>query len=190
MKRTFFQNLLAAHKGRVFSHAYYFLRNREDAEDVTQEVFLKLWNHWEAIDKEKAESWLMRVTHRQCIDAYRRRARLRLLVAPSAAGGREPDWVNTPPPADHCPAAGNPEEEFELNETHRTLLDAMDGLPAITRSLMLMHYFEGLAHNRIAEIMGMTETAVKVAVHRGRRAMGEILKAKHPEWVEEKRTCV
>jgi RNA polymerase sigma factor (sigma-70 family) len=184
MKRTEFQNLLNSHKDRVYGHAVYFLRNREDAEDVTQEVFVKLWNHWDSIDMEKAESWLMRVAHRQCIDSFRRRARARRRETPDACGDRDSDTLNDgPPTASFYPS--DPELEFELNENQRTLIDAMDGLPAATRSMMLMHYFEDITMECIGEVLGMTPNAVKVAIHRGRKNLGEILRTKYPKWTEE-----
>jgi RNA polymerase sigma-70 factor, ECF subfamily len=184
MKRAEFQNLLNSHKDRVYGHAVYFLRNREDAEDVTQEVFVKLWNHWDSIDRGKAEAWLMRVTHRQCVDVFRRKTRARRREAPDFRGDGDSDEPNGPARAAPLSPSG-PELEFELSETQRTLIEAMDGLPAATRSMMLMHYFEDMTHERIGEVLGMTPNAVKVAIHRGRRNLGEILRTKYPEWTEE-----
>jgi DNA-directed RNA polymerase specialized sigma24 family protein len=63
----------------------------------------------------------------------------------------------------------------------------MAGLPAATRSMMLMHYFEDMTCERIGEALGMTPNAVKVAIHRGRKNLGEILRIKYPEWSEEMR---
>ena len=183
MKRTAFQNLLNSQKDRVFGHAVYFLRNREDAEDVTQEVFVKLWNHWDSIGAGKAEAWLMRVTHRQCIDAHRRRARARRRGETDACGAWDPDVQGDAAPL----SPSDPQLDFELNETQRTLIEAMAGLPAATRSMMLMHYFEDMTIESIGEVLGMTANAVKVAIHRGRRHLGEILRTKYPEWSEETR---
>jgi RNA polymerase sigma-70 factor (ECF subfamily) len=181
MKRTAFQNLLNSQKDRVFGHAVYFLRNREDAEDVTQEVFVKLWNHWDSIDAGKAEAWLMRVTHRQCIDAHRRRVRARRRGEADACAEWDPDARGDTAPV----SPSDPQHDFELNETQRTLIEAMGGLPAATRSMMLMHYFEDMTLECIGEVLGMTPNAVKVAIHRGRKNLGEILRTKYPEWSEE-----
>jgi RNA polymerase sigma-70 factor, ECF subfamily len=186
MKRTSFQNLLNSHKDRVFGHALYFLRNREDAEDVTQEVFVKLWNHWDSIDTEKAGAWLTAVTHRQCIDAHRRRARARRRGGTDVAGEWDSGSAGIGPGTTDIPPS-DPQLDFELNESQRTLLEAMAGLPAPTRSMMLMHYFEDMTCERIGEALGMTPNAVKVAIHRGRKNLGEILRIKYPEWSEEMR---
>ena len=60
------------YRQRVFSFAYYSLRTREDAEDITQDVFIKLWQHWNKIDHERLGAWLMRVAHNAVVDHVRK----------------------------------------------------------------------------------------------------------------------
>jgi len=175
MDGVVFHNLLRKHRDRVFSHAWYVLRNREDAEDVTQEVFVKLWEHGKEIDPGKTEAWIMRVTHNACIDCCRRRSRkqkrqrdLEAEGAADAAAWRPQEW--------------DPEGAFEWTETQRILLSAMDELPASVRSLLLMHYFQDMPMDRIGEAVGMSESAVKVAVHRGRKKLKKALIKRNPEW--------
>ena len=55
----------------VFTYACYFLHDRASAEDLTQDVFLKLWRHWEKLDFDRVEAWLMRVTRNACYDKLR-----------------------------------------------------------------------------------------------------------------------
>ncbi len=174
-----FQNLLRKHRDRVFSHAYYFLRNREDAEDVAQEVFVKLWENRNAVDLQKVEAWLMRVVHNQCIDCHRRRSRIRNREETGGNG----QWGSRSAGGE---AETDPEREFDLSETQATLLAAMQNLSPAVRSMLLMHYFEDLDFEKIAGIMGLTENAVKVAVHRGRKKLKTLLETRHSEMVEER----
>ncbi|MFT6058504.1 MAG: RNA polymerase sigma-70 factor (ECF subfamily), partial [Pseudohongiellaceae bacterium] len=67
-----YQQVIDQHRQKVFSFAYYSLRAKADAEDVTQEVFIKLWQHWQKIDHLKVGGWLMRVAHNAVIDHVRR----------------------------------------------------------------------------------------------------------------------
>ena len=60
------------HRQRIYAFAYYSLRAKEDAEDVTQEVFIKLWQHWQKVDHGKLGAWLMRVAHNAVIDYVRK----------------------------------------------------------------------------------------------------------------------
>ena len=71
----------------VFTYARYFLNDQESAEDVTQDVFMKLWRHWDAIDFERVDAWLMRVTRNACYDALRgrRTASKHVTALPAAA---------------------------------------------------------------------------------------------------------
>jgi RNA polymerase sigma-70 factor (ECF subfamily) len=174
-----FQNLLRKHRDRVFSHAYYFLRNREDAEDVAQEVFVKLWENRNAVELQKVEAWLMRVVHNRCIDCHRRRSR----IQDREETGGNGQWESR---SDGGGAESDPERELDLSETQETLLAAMQNLPPAVRSMLLMHYFEDLGFEKIAGIMGLTENAVKVAVHRGRKKLKALLEKHHPEMVEER----
>jgi RNA polymerase sigma-70 factor (ECF subfamily) len=68
-----FTQLLQSNRDQVFSHALYCLRDPEDAQDVTQEAFVKLWRNLDNIEPGKAESWLKRVAHNLCIDLIRKR---------------------------------------------------------------------------------------------------------------------
>ena len=70
--RALYQQAIDQYRHRVFSFAHYSLRVKEDAEDVTQEVFIKLWQHWQKIDHEKLGGWLMRVAHNSVIDHVRK----------------------------------------------------------------------------------------------------------------------
>jgi RNA polymerase sigma factor (sigma-70 family) len=173
MDRALFHELLKTHRDRVFSHSFYVLHNREDAEDVTQEVFVKLWERGGEIDSEKAAAWIMRVAHNACIDCCRRRSRKR--KRESAAGAET---------LEAAPSQGDPGELVERTETRRLLISAMDALPASVRSLLLMHYFQDLPMDRIGGMTGMTPNAVKVAVHRGRKLLRKVFLEKVPDWCE------
>lgn len=167
MDAALYTNLLAEHRDRVFSRALYVLRDREDAEDVTQEAFLRLWRQGGEVAPDRIAGWLLRVVHNLCIDQTRRRK-----VVRSRFGQPEHDLTEqlpaTGPAAD--PAAG-----LALDERQQVLLDALATLPAETRSVMMMHYFEGLRLQDIAAALGKTESAVKVQVHRARKSLRAVL---------------
>ena len=166
MKMGVFQNLLMEHKDRIYSYALYFLRDRDDAEDVTQDVFIKLWEHKDRIDKQRMVAWMMRVTHNRCIDIIRQRKGNQRL------NGTDGYLERTV--ADDHPGA-HPETVFEASETQRMLLTAMDTLPERTKSMLLLHYFQGMKYEEIGEILDARVSTVKVAVHRGRKALKEVL---------------
>ena len=96
-----FRKLADEYKDKVYTFAYYSLRSREEAEDVTQEVLVKLWQHAESVAPEKLTAWVMRVARNAVIDNTRRRKSRRVVFADGidfdvvenlvAAGGPGPD---------------------------------------------------------------------------------------------------
>jgi RNA polymerase sigma-70 factor (ECF subfamily) len=174
MKKAAYQKILREQKDRVFSYAFYFLKNREDAEDVTQEVFLKVWQHWEKIDKKRIVAWMMRVTYNQCVDVSRKKK----------AGGNHRSvsgdfiWDKI---QSQSTIHTDPESSMEFSETQKALLSAMSALPKKTQSMLLLHYFQGLKYETIGEILDAKLSTVKVTIHRGRKMLRQLLAEEYPE---------
>jgi RNA polymerase sigma-70 factor (ECF subfamily) len=169
MDHALFTQLLESNRDRVYNQALYCLRDAEDAEDVTQETFVKLWRNFEDIAPGKAEGWMMRVVHNLCIDLIRRRqSQRRNLGFPDANA------------LDRLPAAGQgteQEETLHLDQQQRALLEAMDTLPPETRSILVMHYFQEMKLKEIAAVLDKTVSALKVQIHRARKSLRMVLTA-------------
>ena len=177
MKKSAFRTILDEHKNRVFSYAFYVLRNREDAEDVTQEVFIKLWQNLEKIDENRYVGWIMRVAHNQCISLARKRKT-------SFDYREESDRMAAITLLEQGKITSSPELACESSELTRTLLFALEKLSAKTRSIMILHYFHGMKYRTIGEIAEMNVNTIKVEVHRGRKKLREILANEFPERVK------
>ena len=162
MDRTTFNRVLADQRHRVYSHAIQCLRDPDDAADVTQEAFLRLWRQGPDVDDERLGAWLTRVVHNLCIDHSRRARTVR-----NRLGHADPtalDELSTRP------------EQIDLDGDRRQdMLDALATLPAETRSIMLMHYYQGLKLQEIADLLGKNVNSLKVRIHRARKALREVL---------------
>ena len=169
MDHVLFTQLLEGNRDRVYSHTLYCLRNPEDAQDVTQDAFVKLWHNHDDIAPGKADRWLMKVAHNLCIDLIRRRQSQR-----NNFGFPDPDALERLP-------AGGPGPDFgsmnHLDQRQRALLDAMDTLAPETRSVMMMHYFQEMKLQEIAAVLGKTVSALKVQIHRARKSLRLVLTA-------------
>ena len=64
-----FCRLCQEHRDRIYTFAFYYMGNREDAEDITQEVLFRLWRHGLRMDDESVAAWLTRVARNACLDA-------------------------------------------------------------------------------------------------------------------------
>ena len=167
MDHALFTQLLEGNRDRIYSHALYCVGDPEDAQDVTQETFVKLWRNYGEISDGKVSGWLMRVAHNLCIDLIRRRQAQR-----KNFGWPDPDAL------DRLPAGGGrtgPEDALHLDQQQRILLDAMDTLAPETRSVMVMHYFQEMKLQEIAAVLGKTVSALKVQIHRARKSLRLVL---------------
>ncbi len=153
---------MAEFRDGIYSYLCYLLKNREDAEDVTQEVFIRLWNHWDRVDQARVKSWLMRVAHNRSIDLIRQKK----TVVSQGRIMSPLEYVER-----SMSAEGTPETIYENNEKHAAILTALKQLPEKMHSILLMHYFQGMKYKEIGEILNITISDVKVSVHRGKKLL-------------------
>ncbi len=173
-----FEKILAEHRDRVFSYAFYVLGNRQDAEDVTQDVFIRLWRNLGDIDLSRRKSWIMSVAHNRCIDLARSRKR-------TVHRREDPDMLATDTDSAPVSLEMNPGLRSESRETRRLLLQALRKLPVRSRSMLVMHYYQGLKYRTIGEMLDLNINTVKVEVHRARKELRKILAGDFPERAEK-----
>lgn len=145
---------------RIYAHAYYRLGNIADAEDVTQEAFLKLWKFapkWKQ-DRAQVSTWLYRVVSNLCKDRYRR------ATLEDLDNAQEPT-DETQPPSDKI------DEQYR----QKVLYDAMSMLPENQRLAVQLRHIDELTNPQIAEIMDLSVEAVESLTARGKRKLIEIL---------------
>lgn len=180
MKREIYADLVKSHKDRIYRHVLYSLRDVHDAEDVTQEVFLKLWRRYDDIDAECVGGWLTKVSHNLCIDlARRRKSQQNNFGHPDAEAV---DALTT-----RADSAANPSHQLYLDEQQQSLLAAMATLSAETRSVMIMHYFQDMKLSEIGHVLDKSVSALKVQIHRARKSLRLVLLATAEEAHQVKR---
>ncbi|MFZ5816289.1 MAG: sigma-70 family RNA polymerase sigma factor [Bacillota bacterium] len=145
---------------QVYSLAYRMLGEGAAAEDVTQEVFLKVWRQAARFDSERgrAASWILHIAYTTAVDAVRQRAKM----APGRyqeTGGDEPD-----------PAA-NPAEEVETALMGAQVRTALMRLPPEQRQALEMAYFGALSHSEIAGRLAVPLGTVKGRIRLGLEAL-------------------
>jgi RNA polymerase sigma-70 factor (ECF subfamily) len=162
-----FQTLVERHRSMVYRVAYQFAGNHHDAEDIAQDVFIKVFR---SLDKFRQDaqltSWLYRIVMNACIDHRRRQA-----PAGAAAFGEEAEnrLLNT---AEESPG---PEDRAYAGELGQVLECEVNRLPAGQRVVFIMRHHQGLKLGEIADALGLAEGTVKrqlhAAVHRLRHAL-------------------
>ena len=160
-----FEEAARRHQGRVYTFAHYFLGNREEAEDVTQEVLLRLWRHGLELADEAVRPWLLRVTRNACYDLLRRR---RLPV-------NSPAGLDTLP-AETAGAEPDPESRAAAAALGRRLRAELDRLEEPYKSVLILREIQELQYQEISDALEIPLNTVRVYIHRGRRRLREQLK--------------
>lgn len=159
-----FKRLADEHGGRIYTLARYLLGRHEDAEDVTQEVLVRLWRNRDRIDPAKTRAWVAQVTRNLVIDTSRQR-RLRATVFAENAE------------AEASVVAGStdagPERAVIAGELRAALEAAIAKLDEPYRSILVMREIQDLTYQDIADAMAMPLGTVKVYLHRARRRVRE-----------------
>jgi RNA polymerase sigma-70 factor (ECF subfamily) len=164
MRREDFDAAVATHGRKVFTLAVYLLADRQEAEDVTQEVLVRLWRRGGEVSAGKIGLWLMRVTRNACIDAVRRR-RDRGRISIDEARGAEL--------FDHAPG---PESKAHASQLGTRVLEALEKLNEPGRSVVILREIQGLSYREIGEVLEMPVNNVRVTLHRGRRRLRDELR--------------
>ena len=165
-----FRRLAEEYRDKVFNFAYYSLHSKEEAEDITQEVLVKLWQHAESVNPEKLTAWVMRVTRNAVIDTTRRH---------KSRGGVFADGVDFDV-AESLVAAGNagPDTAARSREVRDALQRALSRVEEPYRSIVVMREIQEMSYSEIVDSLEMPLNTVKVYLHRGRRMLREALRGK------------
>ncbi|MBC7326829.1 sigma-70 family RNA polymerase sigma factor [bacterium] len=142
-------------KNMVFNICYRMSGKREDAEDWTQETFLRAFSALKSFRGDSSLStWLYRIAVNVCLSHLREKQPTSSL--------EEVDYK----------LGGDDEPEDDLSEEVQTVLSRM---PPFYRTLLILRYFEDLSYNEISQIMKMPLSNVKIALHRARKKFKEIM---------------
>lgn len=146
------------------------VRNRADAEELAQEVFLKAYDRLASYDqRRKFSSWLFKVAHNATIDHLRRR---RIVTVPLETPGADDMQL-----ADLIagPEVEGPEHQAVRSELARALETALAGLRAEHREVLILRFRHGCSYEELAEITQLPLGTVKTHLHRARRRLAKLL---------------
>jgi len=161
--------IVRTHTRRIYNLCYRFTANRQEAQDLTQEVFLRVFRTLKSFSPEHGTLavWLHRVTRNLLIDHYRATRRDRLAVSLE----------------DELPrielkeaAAPSPDRTVALSELSLAVQQALVRLSPELREAVILRDLQGLEYREIAQVLDIPEGTVKSRINRGRAELGRILK--------------
>lgn len=161
--RGAFAELVELYKIKIFHLAYRMLGNRQEAEDVVQDTFLRMYEHLASYDRSrKFSTWLYRIATNLCIDRLRRRRAVYSLDADLSEGDGMDGYSVL-----RADGPG-PEESLMLTERQRIVIEAIASLPDKYKTAVALRYFQDLSMQEISDILQIPVATVKTRIHRGR----------------------
>lgn len=158
-----FGDLVARYQSAVYNMAYRMLGDPTEAEDAAQEVFVRAWNQLHTFQMDKRFStWLLSIASHHCIDMLRRHK-------PTAPLEGVALYIQSDEPG--------PDQIALQGEQRDIIKKLLNTLPEKYRSVTVLRYYNDLSYDEIANVTGLTESAVKTQLHRARRMLAEQLVA-------------
>lgn len=170
------EEVVVVHSPKVYRLAYRLTGNKFDAEDLTQEVFVRVFRSLANFTPGTLDGWLHRITTNLFLDQARRKSRIRFDGLTEEAESRLPS------------AHPGPERSFEFNNLDIDVQAALEELPPDFRAAVVLCDLEGLAYNEVAEALGVKLGTVRSRIHRGRTMLREKLAHRDPALTAAKST--
>src|SRR5690349_1846190 len=162
------EEIVENHSARVYRLAYRLTGNAHDAEDLTQEVFVRVFRSLHTYTPGTFEGWLHRITTNLFLDTPRRKSRIRFDALPEDADNRLPSPVATPDAA-------------YLNQMFDADIEAaLASLSPEFRAAVVLCDVEGLSYEEIANVLGLKMGTVRSRIHRGRSMLRKALAHRAP----------
>jgi RNA polymerase sigma-70 factor (family 1) len=169
MKSSEFKLLVMPHSTRLYRMAFRLMGSREEAEDIVQEVYVKLWGMRRDLPNYNSiEALCIRITRNLCLDQLRRRKVN--LEALKAEKHKQQEYTDSPA------------EKLEKKEEEKIIHSLIAELPEPQRSLVHLRHLEGKEYEEIAEMVNMNVNAIRVSISRARKQMREMLQKKYSSW--------
>lgn len=165
--RAAFSSLVEKYQRPVYNLCYRMLEDAADAEDATQEVFLRAYAKLDSYDeRRKFSTWLFAITSHYCLD------RLRMRRIPPISWDDLAGW--------HRFSAGEtsqPETALIRSETTQEARRLLNTLPPDYRTAVILKYWQAMSYQEIAETLNTTVSAIKSKLFRARKMMAETTRA-------------
>jgi len=156
MTVTEYNKCVDQHSDAVYRFILHNIRDKDDARDIVQDSFEKMWMNYQGVNYEKSKSYLFTTAYRTMVDKIRRGSKM----------------VRMEP---HHETATTATGQF--SDVKEIVRKAVGRLPEIQRSVIMLRDYEGYSYQEIGDITGLSESQVKVYIYRARTTLKEYLGA-------------
>lgn len=172
-----FEELVLKYQDPVYNLVYRMVGNRQEAEDIAQEAFVKAFTGVDGFDlKMPFGTWMLRISANAAVDHLRRRRRksevpLDTAFSRGADRGDGREVVSEPPGSD----SDIPENVSLENEVREVVQEALFQLPENYAAVLVLHHMEGMSYSQIGGVLGVPRNTAKTWAHRARGVLCEVL---------------
>jgi len=165
-----FGTLVHTYSAQVLQTCFRFLLDQADAEDISQEVFIEVYQSIKGFKgQSKLSTWIYRIAVTKCLDELKKRNRKKRI---SSVG----KLLHLEDVANWLGGGSRPDKKTEENETFQLVMAALNTLPDNQRIAFTLSKIEGYTNPEIAEIMNTTTVAVESLIYRGKKQTSEVIK--------------
>lgn len=154
---TYFEGLYEKYATDVLRVSYFYLGDRQKAEDVCQDVFVRLMTNAPELTEGREKAWLLKVALNRCRDLWRGAWMKRVVLG-------SPTFELIPAP-----------DDTDRKDDEEAMMTAIHELPSAFREVILLHYYQGYGISEIAEMMELPEGTISSRLSRGRKKLESIL---------------
>jgi RNA polymerase sigma-70 factor (ECF subfamily) len=170
-----YEELVRRHKQRVYGIAYRVVSHKEEAEDITQEVFVKVYHGLKKFEQQSSfSSWLYRIATNSALDALDKTKRHSKNIAPLTSQNNMKNEEETNALDLPASSAEGPEDKVIQKELRECINRVLKKLDREQARLLVMRDFEDLSYDEIARVLQLGLSAVKMRIHRSRLAFQEM----------------
>jgi RNA polymerase sigma-70 factor (ECF subfamily) len=169
------EEIVRLHNRRIYNLCYRFTGSQDDAQDLTQEVFIKVYRTLKTYDLAKGgfTTWLTTLTRNLLVDHYRASKQQRMTESLDAGTEQDPD---APALTEKLPDTGiSPEGRMQQQDTQKLVQQALDKLSPELREAVVLRDLQDMDYREIAQVLRVPEGTVKSRINRGRTELGRLL---------------
>ena len=169
-----FDEIIARYKDGIFNYIWRMISNRDDVEDLAQEVFVRAFTSIKSFRRESnLRTWLYKIATNLCIDKYRRAGLEKKLFVPME---NDQDEDKSPGPTELPDSTYDPREVYERRGLQIEVQKALSKLPEKHRAAILLFDLEDMSYEEIAEAVGCPVGTVKSRLFNARMQLSDLLK--------------
>jgi len=166
--KTFFDELYESYHHDLFQYLIYMVKNRDLAEDLVQEVYIKVLKSYQSFDGRSTEkTWLLSIARHVAIDHFRKQKRKRNRIMDFFDWNEKGEQLKD--------YASLPDEIAIQNDEMKQVYKALDNCTVDQRNVIIFRFIQGLSIQETADILNWSESKVKTTQHRGMKALKEMM---------------